>query len=82
MCAKQAPHIQGGDAPEVLALEAARGVFEEYKPPQQSAAQRLVRELALDGGLRPRGSGQHTTLRFKYAFDGCKCDAPPRQPLS
>ena len=58
---------------EVQVLQAADRVFKEYRPPAQSASERLVRELALDGALRPPSKGKHTTLRFKYAFEGCKC---------
>jgi hypothetical protein len=54
-------------------LRATQRAFRAFQPPAESAQQLLVRELALDGGLRLRSEQPLATLRFKYAFDGCEC---------
>jgi hypothetical protein len=65
--------VQGVDVPEVHVLRATQRAFSAFQPPAERVQQLLIRELALDGGLRLRSEQPLATLRFKYAFDGCKC---------
>lgn len=68
-------HVQGVDVADVHVLRAAGGAFDAYRPATSDPQAELVRQLALDGGVRPQGTSACITLRFKYAFDGCGCAA-------
>jgi hypothetical protein len=53
-------------------VKAIRKSFAQFQPRRQTSQELLIRELALDGGLRPGSQlGNYQTLRFKYAIEGC-----------
>ena len=65
--------------PEHHVLQGVKKVFDRYQPRdlRNSDAlgghvQLLVRELALDGGLRVDSGGHHATMRVRYSFDNCR----------
>jgi hypothetical protein len=58
---------------ELLRRTLARTV-EIWEPPEPTVTEKLLRELAVDGGRKPKGlSSPYLTVRVKYALEGARC---------
>lgn len=75
--------LQGIDTVDEVVRRAVVRTTNLWQPKQLSQRELLLRELAIDGGRKPRNLPlEHLTMRLKYALDGTRYCWLQQLPLS